>query len=102
MIRSYLDTIGDEPRVMKVTTNLSNVIGFTGRFWVRPYSKTVWSRGSLLRFDIGFHDGVSRRAEGTRTLDLAYAHYHYRPYGELLAYSRMKLERRVDVTDVQA
>ena len=102
VIRDYFRTVGDEPRLMKVGTNLSNILSKDGRFWKRPYSKVIFSPGSFVASDLGFHAGVSRRGSGQRDLELAYVHYHYRPFPELLEFSKAKLSGRVDVTDMQA
>lgn len=97
-IISYFDSIdADEGRILKVRENLTNVLGHAGLFKSAFSANTIYPRNSLVETDHGYQNATSSRAPGYREVDLAYAHFHYRPYEELIQVSREKL--RMALTD---
>ncbi|MGI4745029.1 MAG: glycosyltransferase family 2 protein [Janthinobacterium lividum] len=99
-IIGYFDSIGaDEGRVLLVNENLMNILGRTGEFRRALYSKTIYPKGAFVEMDHGYHGGISSRAPGYREIDIVYAHFHFRPYEELVQFAREKL--RMTLTDAQ-
>lgn len=97
-IQSYLDGLRGESSILKVTLNISNLLGEPDMFRPAEYSKTVWPRGMFLHMDHGYHTGVARNGDSVyRECDLVYAHFHYRPYEEVVEFAKQKL--RVELSD---
>ncbi len=97
-IHAYLDDLRDERRILHVTLNLSNLLGEPDRFRAAEYSKTIYPRGVFHHMDHGYHTGVAVGGDSPyRGCDLVYAHFHYRPYDEVVAFAKQKL--RVELSD---
>lgn len=90
-INKYLDRLVGERRILRVTENLSNVPGRPGLFQSADYSKTIFPGGVLLATDHGHHVGESLTGAGYIQCDIVYAHFHFRPYEEILKFARQKL-----------
>jgi hypothetical protein len=99
-IHSYIDSFRGEERMLKVSTNLSNILGWPGAFQAAPYSKTIFPKNVLLTTDDGFHGGVSRNNSGYISTNLVYVHFHYRPYDEVVKFARQKLASEISETDL--
>lgn len=99
-IIGYFDSIdANDGRILRVSEALTNVLGQTGMFRSVFSSKTIYPKNSLVETDHGYHNATSSRAAEYREVDLAYAHFHYRPYEELMRFAREKL--RMALTDTQ-
>ena len=97
-IHAYLDALRDERSILHVTLNLSNLLGEPDRFRAAEYSKTAYPRGVFHHMDHGYHTGVAVGGGSPyRDCDLIYAHFHYRPYDEVVAFAKQKL--RVELSD---
>ncbi len=69
-------------------------------FAVQDYRKSFLPAKSVAEIDRGLHSARSRHAEGFRQTDLTYLHFHNKPFATLLHQARQKLERFVDVEDL--
>ena len=99
-IHAYLDAQRGGCEILHVTLNLSNLLGTPDRFRPAEYSKTIYPRETFLHMDHGYHTGVVRDGGSPyRDCDLVYAHFHYRPYEEVVEFARQKL--RMELTDAQ-
>ena len=99
-IHAYLDLQRGCQEILHVTLNLSNLLGTPDYFRSAEYSKTIYSRETFLHMDHGYHTGVVRGGGSPyRDCDLVYAHFHYRPYEEVVEFARQKL--RMELTDAQ-
>ena len=99
-IHIYLDQFRGDRRILHVTQNLSNLLGTPDTFRVAEYSKTIWPREVFLHMDHGYHTGLDRNDTSPYVVcDIVYAHFHYRPYEEVIEFAKQKL--RVALTDAQ-
>jgi hypothetical protein len=99
-IHAYLDALRGETHILKVALNISNLLGAPDMFRPAEYSKTVWPRETFLHMDHGYHTGVARDGSSPYLeCDLVYAHFHYRPYEEVVAFAKQKL--RVELSDAE-
>ncbi|WP_428375562.1 glycosyltransferase family 2 protein [Lichenicoccus sp.] len=99
-IHAYLDAQRGARDILHVTLNLSNLLGTPDGFRPALYSKTIYPRDSFLHMDHGYHTGVVHDGSSPyRDCDLVYAHFHYRPYEEVVEFARQKL--RMELTDAQ-
>ena len=99
-IHAYLDGLRGDRRILHVTQNLSNLLGTPDTFRVAEYSKTIWPREVFLHMDHGYHTGLDRNDSSPYVVcDIVYAHFHYRPYEEVIKFAKQKL--RVALTDAQ-
>ena len=97
-IHAYLDGLRDDRSILHVTLNLSNLLGEPDQFRSADYSKTIYPRGVFHHMDHGYHTGVAVGGGSPyRSCDLVYAHFHYRPYDEVVAFAKQKL--RVELSD---
>jgi len=100
LIHAYLDRLRGERRILHVTLNLANLAGVPDRFRPAEYSKTVYPRGVFLHMDHGYHTGVAVGGDSPYLpCGLVYAHFHYRPYDEVVAFAKQKL--RVELSDAE-
>jgi len=95
-IHDHLDGLRSERNILHVTLNLSNLLGSPDHFRAAAYSKTVYPRGVFRLMDQGYHTGKTRDGNSVYVAcDLVYAHFHYRPYEEVLEFARQKLRNRM-------
>lgn len=100
-IHAYLDGLRGDRRILHVTLNLSNLLGEPDMFRPAEYSKTVWPREVFLHMDHGYHTGVGRNDTSPYfECELVYAHFHYRPYEEVVEFAKQKL-RGVNLPDAE-
>jgi hypothetical protein len=101
VIHGYLDGLRGDRRILHVTLNLSNLLGVPDTFRSADYSKTVWPRGVFRFMDHGYHTGVDHNEESPYFVcELVYAHFHYRPYDEVVEFAKQKL-RGANLTDAE-
>lgn len=92
-IHQNLDRMIGGKKIFRVNVNLSNIPGRPGVFQVADYAKTIFPHGTMGVTDHGHHGGWT--LEGNKEFlpcDIAYVHFHYRPYEEVVRFSRQKLE----------
>ena len=92
VIHAHLDTLRERDCIYRVGKNLSNVPGRPRIFQIADYAKTIFPRESIGETDHGHHAGWTRG--GGRDFlpcDIAYVHFHFRPYEEVVRFTRQKL-----------
>ncbi len=99
-VHEYLSGFVGERRVCKVTLNLPNILGTECGFWEAGHSKVIFPRGTFSSTDHGHHTGISRLAHGYRPISLTYLHFHYRPFEDIVQFSRAKLEATPEPPDM--
>jgi hypothetical protein len=101
-IRGYLEGFRHEQRILHVTLNLSNLLGQPDHFQAAEYSKTVYPHGVFLNMDHGYHTGVVRDDTSPYVdCDLVYAHFHYRPYEEVVEFAKQKLRTELSEAEIE-
>jgi hypothetical protein len=101
-IHRYLDRLIGTKDVLGLYSTLFNVPGRPGWFWPQRGSKRFFCRDTIGTLDQGFHIAMSRKSDQVFETDIAYLHYHYKPYHVVLEHSIRKLEPFVDVNDKAA
>ena len=97
-IHAYLDGLRGSRDILRVTVNLANLLGEPDVFRPTEYSRTVWPPGVFHFMDHGYHTGIAVGGESPYCdCELVYAHFHYRPYEEVVEFAKQKL--RVELSD---
>lgn len=90
-IENSLAPFRDEKRALKVSRQLANCLGRDGHFRNWVYLKTAFARNSCIRIAHGYHTAITV-VDGGVDIPIVYAHFHYRPYDQLIAASKRKLD----------
>ena len=92
-IHRELDHLIGTKQALRMCMSLFNVPGAPGWFAVdRHFHKGFLSAGTIQIMDNGHHEPISRMAPGYVSTRLTYLHWHNRPFAELKANSRRKLD----------
>lgn len=101
-ILRYLERFRGFKGILKIKENLLHILGQPGYFWSQPYQKVFFASGECVSLDHGSHIGEARSGDASEMTDLAYAHFHFKPYRIDQELSREKLRPWVDVNDLEA
>jgi hypothetical protein len=99
-IRSYLESLADQPGTLHIARSFANSIRRPSCYWRHDFSKVFFSRaGGCARLGYGYHTGEARLPGPPVETRLAQVHFHYKPFATLVAHARNKLEYYVDIND---
>jgi hypothetical protein len=86
----------NSPHVLMIRSGFDNFPGQPGVYIRKTRRKCFFARGACLSLDLGFHRGRARESEEAVITPLVHFHLHYRPFAQLQASARQKMEGRVD------
>jgi Glycosyl transferase family 2 len=102
VIHSYLDSIKGTKATIVIDRILLNVPREPGFFVPQEIKKVLFEKNTCLYVDRGYHGAMSCHHPSTFTPDLAYFHFHNRPFSRILFFSEQKIGHRVNTADQDA